>query len=253
MSIAAITGPKLYRFGDSGDAVKAIQIALRDKGGYALKGTGYFGTQTDAAVEDFQERNGLTKDGVFGPKTAAKLDAIGNVVKTENASAPLWLTVSLSNVGMKEAPGAANNKELIADIKTVAKDYQNDATPWCAGWVSFCLVRAGEKPSSLPLWALSYSDTKNEPLVRLPGPALGAIAVKKRNGGGHVTFVAGRTKGGALACCGGNQNDEVNVSPYAESVFMGFFWPKGAPLPARSDFWSLPIVNTLGRLVSSEA
>jgi uncharacterized protein (TIGR02594 family) len=88
------------------------------------------------------------------------------------------------------------------------------------------LSKAGEKPSRLPLWALSYSDTKNQLFVKLAGPALGAIAVKKRNGGGHVTFVAGRTRGGALACCGGNQNDEVNISPYREDVLVGFFWPK---------------------------
>jgi uncharacterized protein (TIGR02594 family) len=119
--------------------------------------------------------------------------------------------------------------------------------------VSFCLVKAGEKPSSQPLWALSYSDTKNQPFVKLPGPAVGAIAVKSRNGGGHVTNVAGRTRGGALACCGGNQNDEVNVSPYREDVFIGFYWPKGAPLPAVTGFNHLPIVTNAGRPVSSEA
>ncbi len=87
--------------------------------------------------------------------------------------------------------------------------------------------RPGEKPSSKPLWALSYSDTKNEPVVKLAGPAVGAIAVKTRNGGGHVTFVAGRTRGGTLACCGGNQNDEVNVSPYREDALRRLLLAEG--------------------------
>ena len=100
---------------------------------------------------------------------------------------------------------------------------------------------------------VSYRDTMNQPFVRLAGPALGAIAVKTRNGGGHVTFVAGRTRGGALACCGGNQNDEVNVSPYRRDVFVGFYWPKGAPLPAQVGLINLPIVSNAGRPVSSES
>lgn len=244
------------KLGMQGSDVIALQKKLAGLG-FPLKGTGYFGPATDTAVESFQKRAGLTADGVVGPRTREALDAVSGKpvpadIKAE-ITRPLWLEVSLSHIGLKEAPGAANNKALVADIRTVAKDYQNDATPWCAGWVSFCLAKAGLKPTSLPLWALSYSDTKKQPVVKLAGPALGAIAVKTRNGGGHVTFVAGRTAGGALACCGGNQNDMVNVSPYAESAFLGFFWPAGVPLPADTGLKTLPIVTASGKPVVSEA
>ncbi|MGY3387801.1 uncharacterized protein (TIGR02594 family) [Bradyrhizobium sp. USDA 3311] len=203
MSIEALVAAKPLRMGATGDAVKQIQLALKARG-YPLTGTGYFGPQTDTSVEEFQRRNGLPVTGEVDVSTAALLD---RAVPTQPPAPPLWLSVSLAHLGLHEGIGSADNKELVADIKTVAPDYQHDATPWCAGWVSFCLSKAGEKPSSQPLWALSYSEVKNEPVVRLAGPALGAIAVKTRNGGGHVTFVAGRTRGGALACCGGNQND----------------------------------------------
>lgn len=254
MSIAALVASVPLRMGATGPAVKTMQLALKGRG-YPLTGTGYFGGQTDTAVEDFQRKQGLPVTGVVDTATAAALDRLAATPAPVAAAAPvpLWLAVSLAHLGLKEAPGSANNKDLVADIKTVAKDYQNDSTPWCAGWVSFCLAKAGEKPTSEPLWALSYSDTKRQPVVKLAGPAVGAIAVKTRNGGGHVTFVAGRTKGGALACCGGNQNDMVNVSPYAESVFVGFYWPKGAPLPASTGLKNLPIVTTAGKPVSSEA
>jgi uncharacterized protein (TIGR02594 family) len=203
----------------------------------------------------FQKRAGARVDDKVGSETAKKIDAAINapVVAQPASGRPAWLEVSLSHLGMKEGQGAADNAELVADIRTVAKDYQHDATPWCAGWVSFCLAKAGEKPTSQPLWALSYSDTKNQPVVKLAGPAVGAIAVKTRNGGGHVTFVAGRTSSGALACCGGNQNDEVNVSPYLESVFIGFYWPKNTPLPQKIGINNLPIVSTAGKPVMSEA
>jgi uncharacterized protein (TIGR02594 family) len=250
MTIAAFVAGTPLRQGASGEAVKAIQLALKARG-YPLSGTGYFGPATDTAVEDFQRKSGLPATGIVDDNTARALDMpAGEQVKP---SVPLWLAVSLAHLGLKEGPGNADNKDLVADIKSVASDYQHDATPWCAGWVSFCLSKAGEKPSSQPLWALSYSDTKNQPFVRLAGPALGAIAVKTRNGGGHVTFVAGRTKGGALACCGGNQNDEVNVSPYREDVFVGFYWPKGVALPALTGLKNLPVVGSAGKPVASEA
>jgi uncharacterized protein (TIGR02594 family) len=105
------------------------------------------------------------------------------------------------------------------------------------------------KPSKSPLWALSYAEGWG---VRLAAPALGAVAVKTRNGGGHVTFVAGRTKDGRLACCGGNQNDMVNVAPYAVSAFnKGFWWPRDYPLPREDQigFDRLPLVDAKGNTV----
>lgn len=248
MTIAALVAAASLRMGATGDAVKQIQLALKARG-YPLTGTGWFGPQTDTAVEDLQRLAGLPSTGIVDAATAAVLDR----PFAGSSGAPLWLSVSLAHLGLHEGVGAADNRELIADIHSVASDYQHDATPWCAGWVSFCLAKAGEKPSSLPLWALSYSDVKNQPFVRLPGPAVGAIAVKTRDGGGHVTFVAGRTRGGALACCGGNQNDEVNVSPYLESAFVGFFWPKGVTVPVLTGIGHLPIVTSAGKPVSSEA
>lgn len=263
MTIAALVASGPLRLGAKGPAVEAVQRALKGRG-YPLTGTGFFGLKTDAAVEDLQRGAGLPVTGAVDVATASLLDRPVALVDTTKpgdewrsfvraSPTPAWLAVSLAHIGLKEGVGAADNPELVADIRTVARDYQHDATPWCAGWVSFCLARAGEPYSSEPLWALSYSDTKHQPVLRLNGPAVGAIAVKTRNGGGHVTFVAGRTRGGALACCGGNQNDEVNVSPYAPSVFVGFFWPKGALLPAATGITKLPVVNTAGVPVSSEA
>ncbi|MES2167946.1 MAG: hypothetical protein V4458_13095 [Pseudomonadota bacterium] len=45
----------------------------------------------------------------------------------------------------------------------------------------------------------------------------------------------------------------VNVSPYREDVFVGFYWPKNAPLPALTGMKNLPIITTAGKPVSSEA
>lgn len=259
MTIASlVTAARGMKQGDAGENVRQLQMALAEVG-FPLKGSGWFGPATDTAVVEFQRRVGLEDDGEVGPQTAAKLDMAvaaktkGGVdviptVKAEIGS-PLWLQYSVAHIGLREGPGSIDNKQLVADIRTVASDYQHDATPWCAGWVSLCLAKAGVKPSGQPLWALSYSSGWG---IKLPGPALGAIAVKTRNGGGHVTFVAGRNRNGVLACCGGNQNDMVNISEYRADVFKGFYWPKEVPLPAKIGISLLPIVNSAGK-VTSEA
>lgn len=252
MTIASLVGARVYRVGDSGDPVRRIQLALAQLG-YQLSGTGYFGPATDTAVETFQRRAGIAADGEVGTATARALDAAlamprpaSNAPANPEIDRPLWLQVSLAHIGLKEAPGRANNPELVKDMQEVAPDYVADETPWCAGWVSFCLARSGYKPSKTPLWALSYAEDWG---VRLAGPAVGAIAVKTRTGGGHVTFVAGRTSSGLLACCGGNQNDAVNISGYSQAMFnKGFFWPKAIALPVRIGFNNLPVVNSSGKV-----
>ena len=49
------------------DTVKSIQLALK------LKADGYFGSDTDKAVKDFQSKHGLAVDGVVGTETAKLL------------------------------------------------------------------------------------------------------------------------------------------------------------------------------------
>ena len=61
--------------------------------------------------------------------------------------------------------------------------------------------------------------------AKLKKPAYGCVAVKTRNGGGHVCFVLGRdTKTNKLVCLGGNQSDKVCLALYDEAVFEAFMW-----------------------------
>jgi hypothetical protein len=58
--------------GSTGDAVRAVQSQLNTRG-YGLAVDGVFGSATEAAVRDFQSRNGLAVDGIVGPNTWCKL------------------------------------------------------------------------------------------------------------------------------------------------------------------------------------
>lgn len=57
----------LLRRGSKGDGVKMIQEAL------GIGADGIFGKGTEAAVKKWQSENGLTADGIVGPKTLEKL------------------------------------------------------------------------------------------------------------------------------------------------------------------------------------
>jgi putative chitinase len=58
---------QVLRKGSKGDLVKKLQAALN------IGADGDFGQGTENALKKWQDRNGLTADGVAGPKTLAKL------------------------------------------------------------------------------------------------------------------------------------------------------------------------------------
>lgn len=72
----------LSKYGSTGDEVKQIQTKLKRWGYYNGNIDGIYGTQTLNAVKYFQRKNGLTQDGIAGPKT---LSAMG-ISSSNNSS-----------------------------------------------------------------------------------------------------------------------------------------------------------------------
>jgi peptidoglycan hydrolase-like protein with peptidoglycan-binding domain len=65
------------RKGSKGNPVRRAQKRLT-LGGWDTGGVdGIFGSSTETAVKRFQHDQGLTQDGIVGPQTWAKIDAIG--------------------------------------------------------------------------------------------------------------------------------------------------------------------------------
>jgi hypothetical protein len=58
--------PPTVRLGSTGDDVRLLQAAL-------MPHDGHFGQQTDRAVREYQQRKGLTVDGICGPQTWASI------------------------------------------------------------------------------------------------------------------------------------------------------------------------------------
>ncbi|MDO4835012.1 MAG: spore cortex-lytic enzyme [Clostridia bacterium] len=71
--VPVLSAQAALRRGSTGDDVIAVQKRLKQWGYYSGAVDGIFGYATERAVRWFQEKNGLTADGVVGEKTAAAL------------------------------------------------------------------------------------------------------------------------------------------------------------------------------------
>lgn len=69
------------KYGSRGEEVKQIQQKLKNWGYYNGTVDGVYGSKTVAAVKKFQQKNGLTADGIAGQKT---LKALGINVSSSN-------------------------------------------------------------------------------------------------------------------------------------------------------------------------
>lgn len=177
------------------------------------------------------------------PVDVAKLDAfcddIGVPRSTSgpavSASEPPWLTTARSLIGTRETVGPQHNSWIAKGwARLGAGWFSDDETPWCGFFVAHCIEAAG-----LPIpakgefaralcWA-SYGVACT--------PRVGAIGVKKRDGGNHVFFIVGETPDKRFfKCLGGNQGNCVCIIDIEKSDVFAIRWPAGVlqhdlPLP----------------------
>ena len=85
-SAGAISAGQMLREGSSGAAVRALQEELRTLDYYGGTVTGHYGRLTKEAVRRYQRDNGLSADGVAGPRTLAALQ--GALAALEEGRAP---------------------------------------------------------------------------------------------------------------------------------------------------------------------
>lgn len=242
--VATVVKSGTLREGANGLAVKEIQQALR-AAGHEIVVDGDFGATTRAAVERFQAASHIAADGMVGPVTAAYLDRIPALSSDKPLPSVLavapWLSRARALTGTREIPGARSNPLILSWRAALSAKwpvlrpnidwYVNDDVPWCGlGCASFVgLCDPGFMPPLELLRALAWADWGQH----LDGPVQGAIAVKARVGGGHVTLVDGMSKDGKkLLCRGANQHNMINLAEYPIEVFKTYRWPTGAALPA---------------------
>jgi uncharacterized protein (TIGR02594 family) len=142
-----------------------------------------------------------------------------------------WITEAKKYIGEREIKGAQHNPLIVQWWKDIKRGgIKDDETPWCAAFVGAMLERVGIQSTRFES-AKSYLQWGE----KLDKPIPGCIVVFTRDGGGHVGFVVGQTRGGSLVVLGGNQSDAVNYKAFSRTRVTGYRWPAGQPRPADSE------------------
>mgnify|MGYP001202557164 CR=1 FL=1 len=84
-----------YKRGDTGSTITEIQNRLSSWGYYSGTVDGIYGSATQKAVIAFQQKNGLTADGVVGPATLAALGISGGSSSSSSSSNDVALLARL--------------------------------------------------------------------------------------------------------------------------------------------------------------
>lgn len=141
---------------------------------------------------------------------------------------PAWVAAARSKVGQKEIPGSKHNPWIVSFWQRLgAKWFNDDETPWCGGFMAWCLNEAGlPYPKEFPR-AASFSTWGTDCAAQV-----GAIGVKARVGGNHVFLIVGVTADGLYyKALGGNQGNMVSVMDIRKVDVDAIRWPKGAGAP----------------------
>ncbi len=159
------------KLGDSGDDVSNVQKYLK-KLGYLNSVTGYFGSDTQNAVLNFQKRNNLSKDGKVGAQTINKL--LSSSAKKWNGSS----SSSKSKYNNSENSSSSNDSDdndysynsgspSISTLISIAKSKlgcryvygsKGPSTFDCSGFVYWVLNKSGVRQS----YMTSYGWNKNK-------------------------------------------------------------------------------------------
>lgn len=124
-------------------------------------------------------------------------------------------------IGLQEVPGKDSSSVIMSMLTLDAGWPEGDDVPWCSAFVNYICWLAGVSRSK-KLNARSWLDTgRVVPLVeaqqgfdvvvlsRGPNPAQGHVGFYHSHGGDTIHLL------------GGNQNDEVNITPYPKERVLG--------------------------------
>jgi len=88
------------RYGSTGDPVKQLQTALASGGYYTGSIDGSYGPKTLAAVKAYQQKMGLTVDGIAGPQTQGSLYALPKTTTTPVTTTTATTTTPAQQTGI---------------------------------------------------------------------------------------------------------------------------------------------------------
>lgn len=136
---------------------------------------------------------------------------------------PAWIAIARAEIGVQEYPGAQHNPRIIEYLRSTTNPATSDETPWCSGFVNWCMRQAG-KTGTNSAAARSWLNW-GRPLT---APEYGCVVVFDRSdptnpNAGHVGFYL-ETRGTGYQVLGGNQSNKVCVAGYGARRVLGYRW-----------------------------
>ncbi len=130
--------------------------------------------------------------------------------------------IALSQYGVTEISGGKDNPEVLKYFDILGYDGSklHDETAWCSAYINWCAIQAG-LPYSGKLTARSWLNVGD----KVSEPKLGDLVVYWRGNldswKGHVgVFI--REEKGVIYTLGGNQSNQVNITPYSKERLLNY-------------------------------
>lgn len=144
---------------------------------------------------------------------------------------PKWIRVGLGEIGTIEDTRSGQSNPGVEKYHAITRAGKaDDGVAWCASYAGWCLEMAGVT-STKNKAASSYISYGDACLMRFGSILVFGKADPDAKGTGHVGFGMG-ISGKYVYVLGGNQRNEVNISPRLVSTVVAIRWPKSIELPS---------------------
>ncbi|MDX2196253.1 MAG: TIGR02594 family protein [Cytophagales bacterium] len=133
------------------------------------------------------------------------------------------LQIATTQLGVKEVPGASHNEQILKYSKEAGFSWINDdETPWCAIFVSWCAKKAGLAFSKQPS-ARSWLHQGMPVTTPEPGDVVVFWRESPTSAKGHVGIFLGYSKDSTrVYCLGGNQGNQVSITAMPASQVLSY-------------------------------
>lgn len=136
----------------------------------------------------------------------------------ETAQASVMSGTASSGVGMSRGFGASG---LVSEARRyLGGNPTGRARLWCARFLNMVLNRTGHRGTGSDA-AASFAHYGH----RVSGPEVGAIAVMRRRGGGHVGIITGVDAHGDPIMISGNNGNRVREAPVSRGRIYAYVMP----------------------------
>jgi len=137
------------------------------------------------------------------------------------------MKIVMKENGTAEVPGKKKNNPRILEYHKASKYWvasEHGIHSWCGSFATFVMKKYNKKPPKAAYRAASWRK-----FGKKSSPVYGAIGIKSRNGGNHVSFLVGRSKDNKFYyMIGGNQGKpgKVYIKEYPRKVWDTFRVPR---------------------------